>query len=260
MKKFKIFKKFFVFAFVFAVLRQGALAYGGNEKIMWYYKPAENHKQPECVGDSFDEKKDILYIGKDGSKKIYLTFDAGYGNENVKSILDTLKKHGAKAAFFILPGIVKNDLELVKRMGDEGHTVCNHTTSHGDMSKIGDKSVFKKELEDCEKIYEEATGKTMTKYFRPPEGSFSLTTLRFCKELGYTPVFWSFAYKDWDMKAQPDAKKSLDYALAHTHDGMVVLMHPMSKTNALILDGLLTKWEEMGYSFGTLDELKAENC
>ena len=94
-----------------------AAAYGSTEKIMWYYRPTKDHSRPTVLdGSGMPDEYGALYLGAEDEKKIYLTFDAGYGNENVESILNTLKKHNATAAFFILPGIIKNSPELVMRM------------------------------------------------------------------------------------------------------------------------------------------------
>ena len=46
-------------------------------------------------------------------------------------------------------------------------------------------------------------------------------------------------------------------AVAKDHPGAVVLLHSTSRTNAEILDELLTKWEEEGYRFATVEELFA---
>ena len=75
------------------------------------------------------------------------------------------------------------------------------------------------------------------------------------KELGYTTVFWSLAYVDWYVDDQPTAEEAYAKLLPRIHDGAIVLLHTTSTTNAKILDELLTKWEEMGYRFGTLEEL-----
>ncbi|MBQ2926439.1 MAG: polysaccharide deacetylase family protein, partial [Ruminiclostridium sp.] len=89
----------------------------------------------------------------------------------------------------------------------------------------------------------------------PPEGTFSENTLKFCKELGYTPVFWSYAYADWDNNAQMSEEKALDKLLSNLHPGEVLLLHPTSATNAAILDRFLTEAEKQGYRFGSLTEL-----
>ena len=75
------------------------------------------------------------------------------------------------------------------------------------------------------------------------------------KELGYRTVFWSLAYVDWNNDAQPTAQQAFDKLLPRTHNGAVVLLHSTSQTNAAILDELLTRWENEGYVFKTIDTL-----
>ena len=178
--------------------------YEENTPVNWYFKKNDNHQRPQLdSGLKFIEDYDCLYLGKD-EKVIYLTFDAGYENGNVKKVLDAMKKHQAKGAFFILDNLIKRNPELVRRMESEGHLVCNHTAKHPDMSAITDKKLFKKQLSALEKSYTECTGKRLAPFYRPPQGRFSRKNLKFAEELGYTTVLWSFAYADWDNKAQPD--------------------------------------------------------
>ncbi len=234
-----------------------ALTASAEPAINWFFKSKGDNSRPEILGnDPILKDSGALYLGPEGDKTVYLTFDAGYSNEHVEKTLDVLKKHNIKAAFFILPGIIKNSQEVVTRMAEDGHTVCNHTTSHGNMAKVNDIDSFRRELTGVEEYFKAATGKDMEKYFRPPEGAFSKKTLDFCKQLGYTPVFWSFAYADWDKNRQPDTERSKAKILDNAHDGMVLLLHPTSETNALILDDVITELKAKGYSFGTLDELK----
>ena len=75
------------------------------------------------------------------------------------------------------------------------------------------------------------------------------------KQLGYKTVFWSLAYVDWNNDAQPTKEQAFSKLLPRTHNGAVVLLHSTSKTNAQILDELLTKWGEMGYRFESIDKL-----
>ncbi len=232
-------------------------AYAENERINWFYKTQSDNTRPDILGGKLPENSDVaLYLGPEDDKTVYLTFDAGYSNDSVESILDTLKEKDVRGAFFILPGIIKNSPETVKRMADEGHLVCNHTTSHGDMSKISNIDEFKAELSGVERAYYELTGREMEKYFRPPEGAFSVKTLSFCKELGYTPVFWSFAYADWDNGKQPSPDYAKEKILAQAHDGMVMLLHPTSQTNASVLPDVIDELRNRGYCFGSLDDLK----
>lgn len=226
-----------------------------TKKQNWFFKP-NGEQQPELLGGSpLLSQYDVLALGDPNDKVVYLTFDAGYENGNVAKVLDALQKHNAPAAFFVLPGLLKHNPEVVTRMVNEGHTVCNHSTSHRDMSGVTDLDAFRAELQGIEDAYKTLTGLEMPKYFRPPEGSFSEQTLAFCDQLGYKTVFWSFAYADWDNNKQPGADFAKNKILSNLHPGEVLLLHPTSATNAAILDELLTEMESRGYRFGTLDEL-----
>ena len=198
---------------------------------------------------------DAAYIGDTTKKVLYLTFDAGYENGCTEKILDTLKKHQVPAAFFLVGNYIEKNADLVRRMADEGHIVANHTMHHYDMSKLTDRASFTKELQDLETLYRETTGREMAKFYRPPQGIYSEENLKMAKALGYKTVFWSLAYVDWNNDAQPTKEQAFSKLLPRTHDGAVVLLHSTSRTNAEILEELIVKWKEMGYSFGTVEEL-----
>lgn len=200
---------------------------------------------------------DAAYVGDGTERVLYLTFDAGYENGCTEKILDALQAHEAKAAFFLVGNYLQRNPELVRRMVREGHTVGNHTMHHPDMSKITDFSAFSEELQELEALFTQVTGEEMPKYYRPPQGNYSEENLKMAQRLGYKTVFWSLAYVDWKNDAQPSADYAFSKLLPRTHDGAVVLLHSTSQTNAQILDELLTRWEEMGYRFGTLEELFA---
>ena len=140
-------------------------------------------------------------------------------------------------------------------MANEGHIVANHTFSHPDMSKISTKDAFSKELMDVENLYYEITGEQMKKYYRPPQGKYSTSNLQMAKELGYTTFFWSLAYVDWYEDDQPTHEEAFDKLLTRVHPGAIILLHSTSSTNAEILDELLTRLEDMGYVFKSLDSL-----
>ena len=198
---------------------------------------------------------DAVYLGDTGKNVLYLTFDAGYENGCTEKILDTLQKHRVKAAFFLVGNYIEKNADLVRRMVDEGHTVGNHTMHHYDMSKLSSREEFSRELTDLEDLFHNITGEPLPKFYRPPQGIYSEENLRMAKELGYKTVFWSLAYVDWNNDAQPGREEAFAKLIPRTHPGAVVLLHSTSQTNAEILDELITRWKEMGYSFGTVEEL-----
>ena len=256
----KIFLKFLsVFCIACSIFTTSAQAAGGEG---WYLikhkgtspnfpKNAEFLREHSCY--FIDEE-----ASKSGERVLYLTFDAGYENGNIGRIMDILRSEGVPAAFFILSNLINKNEDLVERMFEEGHTVCNHTSNHKNLTKMS-KSEARENLEALESLCYEKTGYTMSKYFRYPEGYYSKDTALFLEELGYKTFFWSMAYADWDNGRQPSPDAAIENLMAQTHPGAVILLHPTSKTNADILPTLIERWREMGYKFASLGDL-INNC
>ena len=230
----------------------------------WYCKRTKDHSQPKLDGYLSDAEKydGLIWIDKyhndfsDKEKMIYLTFDAGYENGNIEKILDILKEENVKATFFILENLIKTNKDLVQRMIDEGHLIGNHTSKHKDMSKVADIEIFRRELESLENLYEDNFSVKMSKYYRPPEGKFSLQNLEWGRSLGYKTVMWSFAYADWDNNNQMSEEKAIDKIMQNLHNGEVMLLHPTSSTNVKIMKNLIKELKNQGYEFGRVDEIK----
>lgn len=198
---------------------------------------------------------DAAFIGNTEEKVLYLTFDAGYEAGYTGKILDTLAVRSVPAAFFLVGNYLEQEPELVRRMLSDGHIVGNHTYHHYDMSKISDPATFEKELRDLEARFQSVTGQELSRYYRPPQGIYSEENLKMAQALGYKTIFWSLAYVDWQQNAQPTAQQAFDKLIPRIHNGCILLLHSTSATNAEILDELITRYQELGYRFGTLDEL-----
>jgi len=94
----------------------------------------------------------------------------------------------------------------------------------------------------------ESPGRTRRKY--PWQSN-----LKMAKKMGYHTIFWSLAYVDWYESDQPTREEALEKMVPRIHPGAIVLLHSTSATNAQVLDELLTKWEDKGYSFKRVDQL-----
>ena len=225
----------------------------------WYFKK-QGHNSPLFPKNAdFISANGGIYIDKDsnvsGKKVIYLTFDAGYENGNIETILDVLKEKDVTGAFFILSNLIRKNTDLVIRMADEGHTVCNHTANHKNLTRITNDQI-RNELISLEELYYEKTGKRMSNYFRFPEGCYSENSVEYITSLGYKTVFWSLAYADWDNSCQPSEDAAIKKLIDNTHCGAIILLHPTSATNAHILPKLIDEWRSLGYEFGRLDDIQ----
>ena len=229
----------------------------------WYCRHVKDHHKPSIAEElAFVEEHGGYYIDHkraedDADKVIYLTFDAGYENGNVTKILDVLREEQVSAAFFVLGHLITKNPELIQRMANEGHLICNHTVRHKDMSGA-DEETFLAELNELETLCKEHTCCEMAHYYRPPEGTFSKENLVFAEKNRYQTIFWSFAYPDWDNGRQMNPEKAKTIVLDNLHNGEVMLLHPTSATNAAILRDVIRECRAQGYRFGTLNELVAK--
>lgn len=226
------------------------------DSLSWGLSFPQDGQRP--VGTSSMEELEAYhaYYAQDTDEKVlYLTFDCGYENGNTEAILDALNKHQAPAAFFVVGNYLSTSPELVKRMLKEGHAIGNHSYHHPDMTQFTSKDAFAEELEALSALCREVTGENPSPYYRPPQGRYNERMLGMADELGYCTIFWSLAYVDWYENDQPSPEEAFQKLVGRIHPGAVVLLHNTSSTNAAILDELLGKWEDMGYRFGTLEEL-----
>ena len=228
-------------------------AAGATDWGLWY---GNGVNQPPNGEDTVQTlaQYGAYYMGEAGEKVLYLTFDCGYENGNTAKILDTLKEHHVPGAFFVVGHYLDAAPELVKRMADEGHLVCNHSDNHPNMTTVG-YDRFAGELTGLAAQYKALTGRTIAPFFRPPEGSYTYDTLRWAQQLGYHTTLWSVAYADWDPENQASYASARQTINSRVHNGAIVLLHAVSATNAAILDDLITGWKAQGYTFKALSAL-----
>lgn len=228
-------------------------------KISHSYGVAKDGKPHQISVDSekfFESKnyKAVTYDTKAQGKVLYLTFDCGYDNGYTDKILDTLKQKNVKAAFFCTVDEMKSAPEVIARMIKEGHIVGNHSTTHPSFDEIS-RSEMTKEIGDCDNYLRSNFGYT-SPYFRFPKGEYSECALELVGSLGYTSVFWSLSYADWDTKAQKGADYAFQKVTARLHPGAIILLHAVSSDNAGAIGRIIDYAREQGYEFKSLDNLK----
>lgn len=245
--------------FLFPVAAEGA----GQENHPYHFgfKKSKNGKLPSIDQEGFKDviqKHDAIFLGDTAQKELFLTFDNGYENGNTGKVLDILKEKGVQAVFFVTGHFVKDQPDLVKRMVNEGHLVGNHSWSHPDMTRISSEKI-REELDKVKQEVSNLTGQKEMHYLRPPRGIFSDRILAVSKDLGYTNVFWSLAYKDWDVRDQKGGDYAYKKVMDQLHPGAVILLHSVSKDNREALGKIIDDARKQGYEFKRLDNMTSKH-
>jgi peptidoglycan-N-acetylmuramic acid deacetylase len=224
-----------------------------NTPVIWGPGVSYNSENRPTAPCELQDKygKFSTYFIAENSPKIYLTFDEGYENGYTAKILDVLKEKNVSAVFFVTMPYVKTNPDLIKRMIDEGHIVGNHSSKHlAQPSLTLDKAI--EEYMSLHEYVKENFNYTMT-LFRAPQGEFSERSLALGHALGYKNILWSFAYADYDVNNQPDPTAALEKIVKRAHNGEIMLLHAVSKTNTEILGKVIDKLREDGYTFCRFD-------
>ena len=193
-----------------------------------------------------------IYCVQTDQKKVALTFDAAWGNEDTQKILDILKEKNVHATFFMTGGWVKNYPEDVKAILAAGHDLGNHSENHKNMSQLSSDEQ-KQELLSVHERVRQLTGYEMF-LFRPPYGDYDDSVVLTARECGYYPIQWDVDSLDWK---DYGTDAILDRVLNHSHlgNGSIILCHNGAKYTAQALERLITGLQEKGYRIVPVSEL-----
>ncbi|MEV7067532.1 bifunctional polysaccharide deacetylase/glycosyltransferase family 2 protein [Streptomyces collinus] len=222
--------------------------------------PAANDRVPKDIlkgGPVIDTRngKPAALDLPDG--ELVLTFDDGPDPMWTPKVLDVLKKHDARAVFFITGTMASRHPDLVQRMVDEGHEIGLHTFNHPDLS-LQTKSRVDWELSQNQLALAGAAG-IRTSLFRPPYSSFAHNmdnntwpVTEYIGSKGYITIVNNTDSEDW---RRPGVKKIISNATPKGGKGAIVLMHDSggdrSQTVAA-LDDYISGLQAKGYRFHTL--------
>lgn len=204
------------------------------------------------VSNSVNGRELPIYCVETDKPQISLTFDAAWGNEDTKQIMEILRKHDVKVTFFMTGEWVKSYPEDVKTILAEGHDLGNHSENHKNMSQISD-SEIKEEIMKVHDRVKELTGYEMF-LFRPPYGDYDNHVIKGVRACGYYPIQWDVDSLDWK---DYGVDSIVNTVCNHKHlgNGSIILCHNGAKYTAQALDTLITTLKEKGYEFVPLSQL-----
>ena len=146
------------------------------------------------VTASTTERKIPIYCVEEDEKKVSISFDAAWGNEQTETLLNILDEKKVKATFFLVGEWVDKYSDSVKEIAIRGHDVENHSDTHAHLPQLSDESI-KKELVDCNNKIKELTGKTPT-LFRPPYGDYNNNVVTVTNDISMYCVQWDIDILD----------------------------------------------------------------
>lgn len=204
------------------------------------------------VSSSVNGKELPIHCVETKEKKVALTFDAAWGNEDTERILKLLKKHGVRATFFMTGGWVEKYPEDVKAILQAGHDLGNHSESHRNMSQLSVEEC-REEIKKAHTRVQELTGYEMF-LFRPPYGDYDNQVIRSASKSGYYSVQWDVDTLDWkDYGADSIVKNVLSHESLDS--GSIILCRSGAKYTADALERLITGLKEKGYDLVPVSEL-----
>lgn len=184
------------------------------------------------------------------NKYIALSFDDGPNGKNTLQILKTLKKHNAKATFFLVGSRIENytiDKNMYSKYGCE---IGNHTWMHDDILE-NSKNYIYDSIKECQDAIDNAFH-VKTTLMRTPGGKINKDILSVLEELNLYAILWSVDSRDWETK---DINRVVLNVLKGIKDGDIVLMHDKDQTTIDALNAILNELEKQGYSVVTISEL-----
>ncbi|MBE5878020.1 MAG: polysaccharide deacetylase family protein [Lachnospiraceae bacterium] len=209
-------------------------------------------KRVVAVSQTVGNRELPIYCVQTEEKKISLTFDAAWGNEDTQEIMDILEKHGVKVTFFMTGEWVENFPEDVKKILSYGHDLGNHSENHKNMSQLS-KAEIRDEIMKVHEKVKEITGYEMF-LFRPPYGDYDNDVINVVRECDYYPIQWDVDSLDWKDYGVDSIIKTVCQHKA-LGNGSIILCHNGATYTAQALDTLITNLKEQGYTFVPLSEL-----
>ena len=191
-----------------------------------------------------------IYSVQRPDKKISISFDAAWGNEHTKAILDTLDQYGVKTTFFLVDFWAQKYPADVKEIADRGHELGNHSATHPDMTKLS-KEQMAAELNKTADTIESICG-VRPIVFRPPFGSYNNAVIETCENLGYKVIQWSVDSLDWK---EITADQIVERVTRNVEPGSIVLFHNNADHVETYLPKILQSLTDQGYEIVPVGEL-----
>ncbi len=197
------------------------------------------------------QPRDIpIYCVDRDDKKVAISFDAAWGNEQTKTLLEILEEKKVTATFFLVGDWVSKYPDSVKAIANKGHDVENHSNTHPYMTKLSTEEKAS-EIKNCNSKIEELTGKCPA-LFRPPYGDYDNAVVKAVKEQNMYCIQWDIDSLDWK---DPTPQQMVERITSKLTSGSIILMHNGAKNTPEALPMIIDAVRAEGYEFVPISEI-----
>lgn len=193
----------------------------------------------------------IYCVDDNDQKKVALSFDAAWGNEDTEKLITILGKYKIKATFFVVGSWVDKYPESVKQLSDAGHDIQNHSNSHPHMPQLSTSQMIE-ELNSCNEKIAAITGKKPI-LFRAPYGDYNNTMLETVTNNGMYTIQWDVDSRDW--KSEYTTDMIVKGVTENVKSGSIVLFHNAAVNTPEALPIIIEKLIAEGYQFELIADL-----
>ena len=192
------------------------------------------------------KKKCCTYHVDPSKPMVALTFDDG-PSQYTTGILDALEKYESRATFFEVGNRVNEFPDIVRRVGQLGCEIGNHSYDHASLGNAS-ASKIRSEISSADAKIKALTGKT-TALLRPPYGSVGSSLKQNAKK---PMILWSIDTLDWKSR---NADKVYQSVMSHVSDGDIILMHDLYSSSRDAAKRIIPELKKRGYQMVTVSEL-----
>ncbi|MBW7573949.1 polysaccharide deacetylase family protein [Caproiciproducens faecalis] len=191
-----------------------------------------------------------IYCVKTPEKKVAISFDAAWGNEETQTLIDILGKYNVKTTFFVVGAWVDKYPESVKALAAAGHEVCNHSNTHPHMPKLV-QSEMTAQITECNDKIKNLTG-TSPILFRAPYGDYNNALMETVKSVNMYCIQWDVDSLDWKNLTPNDMVTRVTTTVK---PGSIVLFHNGAKNTPSALPKIIEALQGQGYQIVPVSQL-----
>ena len=205
---------------------------------------------PAIVGVSASKRSLPVYSVERSDKRLAISFDAAWGNEDTQTLIDILNRYGVRATFFVVGDWAEKYPESVKALAAAGNEVMNHSSSHAHFSSLSSEQI-REDLSACNEKISALTGVTPI-LFRCPYGEYDDHVIQAVEAMGMTAVQWDVDSLDWKGITSEEISRRV---LQNVGPGSIVLFHNAAIHTPEALPGIIEALQAEGYTIVPVSEL-----